>query len=334
MVDLSTKYLGLELSNPLVVSAGPLTKNTDTAIRLEDEGAAALVMYSLFEEQIEHDVRALDHFTTQGTESYAEATDYIPRPPAFERASDRYIEQVGEIVDRVDIPVIGSLNGVSPGGWTSFAKAIEAVGAAALELNLYMLPTDPELSSAVIEERYLSVLREVADVVSIPIAVKLHPFFSNLANMVKQFHEAGAAGIVLFNRFYQPDIDLERLEVEPLVTLSSSDDLLLPLRWIAMLHGRVNVSIAATSGIHDAQDAIKALMAGADVAMMMTALLMHGTSHMSRVLKGVEQWLDEHEYESVDQLKGSMSHASVADPGQFERVHYVELLERFGVAPN
>ena len=329
MVDLSTRYLDLDLANPLVVSAGPVSKNLDEARRVEDAGASAMVMYSLFEEQIRHEEQVLDACMTQGTESFPEAVDYIPRPDFFVRATDQYIEQLRKTKEALGIPVIASLNGATSGGWTSSAKVMQDAGADALELNLYALPTDPSLDAATIEAGYLSILAMVKDVVTIPVAVKIHPFFSNIAFMARSFVECGAAGLVLFNRFYQPDIDLERLEVEPRVTLSDSGDMLLPLRWIAMLRGRVHANLAITGGVHTGRDALKGLMAGADVTMMMTALLLHGPQHITRTLEEIRAWMVENEYESVSQLKGSMSHAAVADPGRFERVHYMKLLDGF-----
>jgi dihydroorotate dehydrogenase (fumarate) len=297
--------------------------------RLEDAGAAAIVMYSLFEEQISHEAAELAHYLSHGTESYAEAVSYFPDPGDFKTGPDEYLEQVRKAVRSLDIPVIGSLNGVSTGGWIDYAKKIEEAGADALELNVYYIPTEAKMSAAEVEEMYIKVLKAVKASIHIPVAIKLSPFFSSMANMAARLDAAGADGLVLFNRFYQPDIDLEKLEVSPSVILSTPQAMRLPLRWVAILYGKVKASLGATSGIHSAEDVLKILMAGADVAMMCSALLKHGPEHVGTVLKDLQQWMHDHEYTSVAQMKGSMSHKSVAEPAAFERANYMKVLQSY-----
>lgn len=328
-MDLSTHYLGLKLKNPLVPSASPLSHSVDSMKRLEEAGAAAIVMYSLFEEQIAHEAAELNHYLSYGTESFAEALTYFPESQEYNIGPEEYVELVRKAKESLSIPVIGSLNGISSGGWISYAKKIEEAGADALELNVYYIPTDPKLTSQDVEDRYLEVLYAVKRTVKIPVAMKLSPFFSSLANMAHRLDTAGVDGLVLFNRFYQPDIDLETLEVRPNVILSSPQSLRLPLRWIAILHGRIKASLAATSGIHNVQDVIKMLMAGADVTMMCSALLKNGPQHLGHVLADLNQWMLEHEYVSVSQMKGSMSQKSVADPAAFERANYMKALNTY-----
>jgi dihydroorotate dehydrogenase (fumarate) len=328
-MDLSTTYLGLKLKNPLVPSASPLSRNLDSMKRLEDAGASAIVMYSLFEEQIAHEAAELNHYLAYGTESFAEALTYFPESREYNLGPDEYVELLGRAKKALGIPVIGSLNGISTGGWITIAKKIEQAGADALELNVYYIPTDPKLTGQDVEDRYLEVLHAVRRTVTIPVAVKLSPFFSSFSNIARRLELAGANGLVLFNRFYQPDIDLDALEVKPDVVLSTSESLRLPLRWIAILSGRVKVSLAATSGIHSAVDVIKVLMAGADVTMLCSALLQHGPGHLGTVLKDLQQWMLEHEYLSVGQMKGSMSQRSIADPAAFERANYMRALNSY-----
>jgi dihydroorotate dehydrogenase (fumarate) len=328
-MDLTTRYLGLSLKNPIVPSASPLSHSLDTMKRLEDAGAAAIVMYSLFEEQISHEAAELAHYLSHGTESYAEAVSYFPDPGEFKTGPDEYLEQVRKAVRSLDIPVIGSLNGVSTGGWIDYAKKIEEAGADALELNVYYIPTEAKMSAAEVEEMYIKVLKAVKASIHIPVAIKLSPFFSSMANMAARLDAAGADGLVLFNRFYQPDIDLEKLDVSPSVILSTPQAMRLPLRWVAILYGKVKASLGATSGIHSAEDVLKILMAGADVAMMCSALLKHGPEHVGTVLKDLQQWMHDHEYTSVAQMKGSMSHKSVAEPAAFERANYMKVLQSY-----
>ena len=328
-MDLSTSYLGLKLKNPLVPSASPLSRTIDGVKRMEDAGAAAIVMYSLFEEQIHHEAAELDHYLSYGTQSFAEALSYFPEHGEYNLGPDEYIEHIRKAKDAVDIPIIGSLNGISTGGWIQYAKKIQDAGADALELNVYYIPTDPKLSGAAVEQRYLDVLKAVKSTVTIPVAMKLSPFFSSMAHMAAQLDAAGADGLVMFNRFYQPDLDIEQLEVVPNVTLSTSQAIRLPLRWVAVLYGRVKASLAATSGVHSAQDVVKLLMAGADVTQLCSSLLLHGPGRIAEILQELDRWLLEHEYTSVKQMRGSMSQKSVADPSAFERANYMKALNRF-----
>lgn len=328
-MDLTTTYLGRKLKNPLVASASPLSRSLDNIRRLEDAGAAAVVLFSLFEEEILHETRELDHYLTYGAESYAEASSYFPEPQEFYLGPEAYLEHIRQAKAAVEIPIIGSLNGVSPGGWINYARKIEAAGADALELNLYYIPTDPALSSDDIERMYLNTLKAVKASVNIPVALKLSPFFSAMANMAKQFDAAGANALVLFNRFYQPDIDLENLEVVPNVILSTPQAMRLPLRWIAILYGKIKADLAATSGIYTAPDVLKMLMAGANVTMMTSALLRHGVRHISKVIEEMIVWMEAHEYESVKMMQGSMSQKAVAEPAAFERANYIKALHSF-----
>lgn len=328
-MDLTTRYLGLKLKNPIVASAGPLSHTLESMKRLEDSGAAAVVMYSLFEEQIAHDSAELSHYLSYGTESFAESLTYFPAAEEYNLGPEEYVELVRRAKASLSIPVIGSLNGITPGGWTEYARKIQQAGADAIELNVYYISTDPEIPAAEVEDRYAEVLHAVKRAVTIPVAMKLSPFFSSLGHMARRLDHAGVDGLVLFNRFYQPDIDLENLEVQPNVILSTPQALRLPLRWIAILYGRIGASLAATSGIHTAEDVIKMLMAGADVTMMCSALLKYGPEHIGKTLVRVEEWMLEHEYLSVSQLKGSMSQKSVPDPAAFERANYMKALQRY-----
>ena len=329
MPDLTTTYLGLKLSNPLVPSASPLSKNVDTLKQMEDAGAAAIVMYSLFEEQINQESHELDRFLAHGAESFAEALSYLPEPQDFYLTPDKYLDHIRRAKAAVKIPIIGSLNGVSKGGWVKFAKRIEEAGADALELNIYYLPTDPYLPSHEIELAYYDLVKEVKHTVTIPVAVKLSPYFTNIIHVARRIDEAGANALVLFNRFYQPDIDLETLEVVPRATLSTAQSpnaLRLPLTWIGILYGRINADMALTSGVHTAEDALKGLMVGANVVMMASELLMHGVGRIAEIKADMERWMIEHEYNSVLQLRGSMSQKSVASPAAFERAHYMRAI--------
>lgn len=329
MPDLTTTYLGLQLRNPLVASASPLSKKVDTVRHLEDAGAAAVVMYSLFEEQITHESQELDHYLERGTHSYAESLSYFPDLGSYNLGSEPYLEHLHRVKRAVDIPVIGSLNGISSGGWVQYAQRIEQAGADALELNIYYLPTDPNLSGGELEEEYVKLVRDVRATVKIPIALKLSPFFTSLPHIARRFVEAGANGLVLFNRFYQPDFDLEELEVIPNLELSTSHELRLPLRWIALLYGRIETDFALTSGVHTAQDVLKAVMAGASVAMTTSALLEYGIGRLTHILTDLQAWMEEHEYESVTSMKGSMSQRAVAEPAAFERANYMKVLNAF-----
>ncbi len=326
-MDLSTNYLGMKLRSPLVPSAAqPLTESVDHIKRMEDAGAAAVIMHSLFEEQLALERRELFQSMTQGTESFAEALSYFPEPSAFHVGPELYLKNIAQAKSAVKIPIIASLNGSTPGGWVTYAKEIEQAGANALELNIYWIPTDPSLSSVRIEDTYIDILRSVKAQVSIPVSVKLSPFFTNFANMARRLESVGADGLTLFNRFYQPDIDLEMLEVTPNILLSTPMAMRVPLRWIAILRDQVGLSLAATSGIHRATDAIKMLMAGADVTMLCSAILRHGAKHIGVVEKEMVTWLEEHEYESVEQLQGSMSQKNCPDPAAFERAQYMRAI--------
>ena len=328
-MDLTTKYMGMKLKNPLVPSASPLSDNIANIRAMEDAGASAVVLYSLFEEQVTHEIHELDHYFSYGIESFAEALNYFPEPEVYHRGPHEYLEHIGRAKEAVDIPIIGSLNGVSTGGWIDYAMGMQEAGADALELNVYYIPTDPELQSSAVEQRYLDILTEVKSNISIPVALKLSPFFSSLANMATRLDEAGADALVLFNRFYQPDINLETLEVTPNVILSTPQAMRLPLRWVAILHGRINADIGATSGIHTVEDVLKMLMAGANVTMLCSALLKHGIGHLWQVLEGVQVWMEENEYESIQQMQGSMSQKACADPAAFERANYMKALNMY-----
>ena len=329
MPDLTTTYLGLQLKNPLVASASPLSKKMDTVRRIEDAGAAALVMYSLFEEQITHESHELDHYLERGTHSFAESLSYFPDLNYLNLGPEPYLEHLNKIKHAVNIPVIGSLNGISSGGWVEYAHRIEQAGADALELNIYYLPTDPDLTGAELEDDYVQLVRDVRAKVKLPIAVKLSPYFTALPNVAKQIVGAGANALVLFNRFYQPDFDLEELEVVPNLVLSTSNELRLPLRWIAILYRRIEADFALTSGVHTAQDVLKAMMAGANVAMMTSTLLENGVGRIMHILTDLQEWMEEHEYESIEQMRGSMSQRAVAEPAAFERANYIKALSTF-----
>ncbi len=327
MIDLSTKYLGLQLRTPLVASASPLSHEIDGICRLEDAGASAVVLYSLFEEQLRLEALELNDRLTLGTESFAEAVSFFPQPSEFHMGPESYLNHIQRAKKAVSIPIIASLNGATVGGWTEYAREIEQAGADAVECNIYFLATDPDVSAGEIEQRYIDILTAVKSAVTIPVAVKISPFFSNTANMAKRFDETGANGLVLFNRFYQPDINLDDLEIEPNVLLSTPQDLRLPLTWIGILYGRVRASLAATSGVHGSQDVIKLLMVGADVTMLCSSLLKNGIGHLRHIEKGLLDWMEEHEYESVQQMKGSMSQLRCPDPSAFERAQYMRAVK-------
>jgi dihydroorotate dehydrogenase (fumarate) len=327
MIDLSTTYLGLQLRTPLVASASPLSQEIGGICRLEDAGASAVVLYSLFEEQLRQESFELEHHLTQGTDSFAEAASFFPQPDEFRLGPEGYLDHIRRAKKVVKIPIIASLNGTTAGGWTRYAKLIEEAGADALECNIYSIPTDPDLASIAVEQQYLDILKAVKSAVTIPVAVKVSPFFSNMANMAKRFDEAGADGLVLFNRFYQPDINLDELEIQPNVLLSTPQALRLPLTWIGILYGRIRASLAATSGVHGPEDVIKLLMVGADVTMLCSTLLRNGISHLRHIEEGLLQWMEKHEYESVQQMKGSMSQIYCPNPAAFERAQYMKAVK-------
>ncbi|MBZ0285511.1 MAG: dihydroorotate dehydrogenase-like protein [Anaerolineae bacterium] len=331
-MDLTTTYMGYKLRSPLVASASPLSQNIDGIKRLEAAGAGAVVMFSLFEEQLRLEELSLHHHLTYGTESYAEALSYFPEPQEYKATSVSYLELIRKAKQAVGIPIIASLNGTTPGNWVKFARQIEEAGADGLELNLYTIPTDPNILGTEIEQRDVDVVNAVRSSISIPVAVKLSPFFSNIANMAKRFDESGASALVLFNRFYQPDIDLETLEVRPNLLLSTPQAQRLPMRWIAILYGRVRADFAATGGIHTGLDAAKMLLAGATVTMMASALLKNGSSYLQTVENELRDWMAQHEYESVAQMRGALSQQHAEDPSAYERAQYMKALTYYKAA--
>jgi dihydroorotate dehydrogenase (fumarate) len=326
MVDLTTTYMGMTLKSPIVPSASPLSKTVSGIRQMEDAGAAAITLYSLFEEQIQIEALAQHHFIEQGAESYAEAISYFPRAADYNRGPEDYLDLVTQAKHAVDVPVIASLNGVTTGGWIEYARKIEQAGADALECNVYLLPTWPNVTGAEVEQTYLDILAEVKANVSIPVAMKLSPFFSAIPNMAHKLNEAGADALVLFNRFYQPDFDLEELTVVPNLVLSRSSEMRLPLRWIAILYGNVDCSLALTTGVHTPEDALKAIMAGADIVNVASLLLHGGIDQITALTEGINRWMEEHEYESVVQMKGSLSQKKSAEPAAFERANYMKVL--------
>lgn len=328
-MDITTTYLGLKLKSPIVPSAGPLSQDISDIREMEDAGAGAVVLYSMFEEQIEHEALELDWHTSVHAESYAEATSYFPEPFEYKLGPEEYLNHIRKAKEAVSIPIIASLNGKSLGGWTDYSKKMEQAGADAIELNIYLLPTDVNKSAAEIEKVYIDIVKSVKSVVKIPVAVKMHPFFSSTANMADQLNKAGADGLVLFNRFYQPDIDLEKLDVVPNVILSTPMAMRLPLRWIAILYGKVKADLAATSGIYTEEDVLKMIMAGANVTMMLSSLLKFGVGHIADVTTRMKAWMEEHEYESIEQMRGSMSYMNVPDPAKFERANYMKVLHSY-----
>ena len=327
MIDLTTTYLGLKLPSPLVVSASPLSRDIDGICRLEDAGAAAVVLYSLFEEQLRQEEIDLQYHLSVGTESFAESLTYFPQASEFHTGPEGYLNHIRKAKASVGMPIIASLNGSTLGGWTKFAGEIERAGADAIECNIYHIPADPKLTAEDVEKTYLDIVRAVKSTVTIPVSVKLSPFFSNFTNMAHRLDDAGADGLVLFNRFYQPDIDLEELEIRPNVLLSTPQSLRLPLPWIGILHGRIRASLAATGGAHSAEDVVKLLMVGANVTMMCSSLMRHGVNHLSHVDRELRDWMEEHEYESVAQMQGSMSQLRCPDPGAFERAQYMRAVK-------
>lgn len=328
-MNLTTNYMGLKLKNPLVPSASPLTWSIDNVKALEDAGAAAIICHSLFEEQITHESGELDHYLSHGTESYAEAISYFPEAKEFRLGPVEYLDLIADIKKAVDIPVIGSLNGVSSGGWVKYAKNIQEAGADALELNIYYIPTDINMSSEKVENMYIETVKAVKANVTIPVAVKLSPFFTSMANFAKKLDDVGVDALVMFNRFYQPDFNLEKLEVVPNLMLSTNWEMRLPLRWIAILYGQIKASMALTSGVHSSEDIIKVMMAGGDVAMTCSEILMNGIKRVKELLDGVKNWMEANEYESIDMMKGSMSQKSVAEPAAFERANYMKTLHSY-----
>jgi dihydroorotate dehydrogenase (fumarate) len=328
-MNLNTTYLGIPLKNPIVPSASPLSENVDNIRRMADAGASAITMFSIFEEQLRIEAAAMDHYTTAGDNIYAESTSFFPKIDDYQIAPTRYLDIIHRASQSVDIPIIGSLNGMSSEGWIDYASQIEQAGAKAIELNIFMLPTDPKVSGVEVEDSYIDIVKAVKEIVTIPVAVKMNPFFSSIANMAKRFEEAGADGLVMFNRFIQPDFDLDELEVVPNLTLSGPGEIRLPLRWIAILYGKLGISLAASRGVHSSDEVVKYILAGADVVCTTSALLKRGIPFIGTLLNDLTRWMDEHEYESVEQLKGAMSQQSVADPAAFERANYIKTIEHF-----
>jgi dihydroorotate dehydrogenase (fumarate) len=334
MMDLSTTYMGLKLAHPIVPSAGPLSNSLDRIKRLEDAGAPAVVMYSLFEEQIEEESHILDHYLNYGADAFAEALTYFPDMSRYNVGPEEYLNLIRRAKGAVRMPIIGSLNGMSPGGWTTYARQIEQAGADALELNVYYIATDLHVTSAQVEQIYIDALKEVKSSVRIPVAMKLSPFFSATADMVRRLSESGANALVLFNRFYQPDFDLDNLEVVPHLVLSTSDELRLPLRWVAILYGRIKCNLAISTGVHTHFDALKGIMAGAHVTFAASELLHNGAGRIGEIVQGMRDWMEENEYISVAQMRGSMSQQSVANPAAFERANYMKVLQSWRPEPS
>lgn len=328
-MDMTTEYLGLTLKNPIVPSSSPLSRSVNDIRRLEDAGASAVVMYSLFEEQITTESFYLDYYLSHGTDSYAESLNYFPEMQSYNVGPDEYLELIRSATDSVDIPIIGSLNGTSTGGWIDYARRIQDAGASALELNIYYIPTSTYLMGAEVEYIYTDILHDVKGAIEIPVAMKLSPYFSSTANMAQRLADGGVDGLVLFNRFYQPDFDIENLEVVSRLVLSNSNELRLPLCWVGLLYGRVNVDFAITSGVHTYQDALKGLMAGAKVTMMASELLQNGINRIGEVLEEMKRWMQEHEYSSVKQMIGSMSQQHVIETAAFERANYMKMLASY-----
>lgn len=328
-MDLTTNYLGLHLRNPLVAGASPLSRQVDAVRALADAGVAAVVIYSLFQEQIEHELNRHDHFMDYGADSFAESLNYLPKLDYFPRGPHEYVEHVARVKKAVDIPVFASLNGSTRSGWIEYAHMLQEAGADGIELNLYHLETDPNVTAADVEQRYLDVVSELKERVNIPFALKLGPFFSSLAHFARQLDERGVDGLVLFNRFYQPDVDLETLDVVPDLVLSAPHEVRLPLRWIAILDPLVEASLAATTGVYTAADVLKLIMAGADVTMLCATLLRNGTSMVTRLLDQITQWMHDHEYVSIHQMHGCMNHRTCPDPAAFERANYMKALHSY-----
>jgi dihydroorotate dehydrogenase (fumarate) len=330
-MDFSTTYMGLKLKHPLIASASPLSETLEGIKLLEDSGAAAIVMFSLFEEQIRRENEAFDLYLQSGTESFAESLNYFPNIDTAPKGPEHYLNLLRKAVEATDIPIIGSLNGITNAGWIDFAKQIQEAGASALELNVYYIPTDIDLLTSDVEQRYFDILKAVKQAVTIPVAIKLSPFFSATGNMAKRLDAAGADALVLFNRFYQPDIDLNLLKIDPHAELSTPAEIRLPLLWIAVLYGRIKASLAASRGVHSANEVVKYLLAGADVVMVASVLMKHGPQHLQVLIKETEQWLSSRGYASLSEARGVMSWQNVKDPSEFERINYLKVLESFEV---
>lgn len=328
-MDLSTTYLGLELKNPLVAGASPLSRSVDSCRELEDAGASAIVMYSLFQEQIENDSVLHDHTMEYGTDSFAEALSYMPHHVGFQRGPEEYIKHVADVKQAVGIPIIGSLNGTSAGGWVEHACKLEDAGADAVELNIYFVASDPGMTGQEVEDRHVEILRAVKDSVRIPVAIKLGPYFSALANFAHRLEDSGADGLVLFNRFYQSDIDLEDMEIISDLRFSAPHEMRLPLRWIAILDAHIDMSLAASTGVYTSFDVLKLMMVGADAVMLCATLLRNGTRSIETILEGIREWMEDHEFQSIQQMQGSMNQVTCPNPAAFERGNYLRELNAF-----
>jgi len=328
-MDLSTNYMGMTLKSPLVASASPLSESIDNVKKLEDAGIGAIVLHSLFEEQIRIEQEEYNHFSTEGTDTFAEALSYFPEVEEYKLGPEPYLKHISEAKKAVDVPIIASLNGSTIGGWTTYAKDMEKAGADGIELNIYSIPTNMDITGSEIEKQYIDILKAVKGSVNIPVSLKLSPYFSNLSNMARQFDEAGADALVLFNRFYQPDIDLDEYEVTPNLLLSQSNTMRLPMRWIAILKDNIKADLGATGGIHTGTDVIKMLMVGANVAMLCSSLLKHGINHVRNIENHMKEWMVEKEYNSITELQGSMSQKKIADPGKFERAQYMKAITKY-----
>jgi len=328
-MDLRTTYMGMELKHPIVASASPLAGTVANIKRLEDAGASAVVMFSLFEEQLKHESAALEYLMTAHTESFAESLNYFPEVDDYTVGPDSYLDILRRASEAVDIPIMGSLNGITNAGWIEYAQLMQQAGAKGIELNIYYIPADLTTSGREVEERYIEIVKAVKAAVTVPVAVKLNPFFSAIGSMIRALDDAGADALVLFNRFYQPDFDLDKLEVAPNLNLSSPDEIRLPLLWIAVLYGKLRASLGATRGVHTPTEVVKYLMAGADVVMTTSALLKNGVDYMTTLRDGLQAWMEMHNYSSVAQMKGSMSQHNVADPTAFERANYIKTLESY-----
>lgn len=328
-MDMQTAWMGLKLKNPLVVAACPLSYKLENIRQMEDAGASAVVMYSLFEEQISHEAQELHYYTVQGTDSFAESLSYFPEEDNYNLGPEEYLEHIREAKAATDIPIIASLNGVTRGGWIDYARRMEEAGADAIELNIYLVPTNPDVTGAEIESVYMNILAAVKACVRIPVAMKLSPFFSSIPNMARKLEQMDVDGLTLFNRFYQPELNLETLEIEPMIRLSSPGSMTLSLRWIAILYDRVGVSLCANQGIHSGEDVVKSIMAGADCVQICAVLLKNGIDAMKGILTSMDAWAEEKEYESIEQIKGSMSQKSVAEPTKFERANYMKALSSY-----
>jgi dihydroorotate dehydrogenase (fumarate) len=330
-IDLSTTYLGLKLKNPLVASSSPMCREVGNIRRLEDAGASAIVLHSLFEEQIDQESDELDRFMTEGADVSAESTSKFPDLLYKVMGPDAYLKHIAKCKQAVQIPIIASLNGTTAGGWVGYAKEMQQAGADALELNIYHIPVDPNVTGEQVEQKYIDLIQAVKKEVTIPVSVKLGPYFSSMANMAKRLDAAGADGLVLFNRFYQPDYDLEALEVVPNLILSNSHELLLRLHWIAVIYGSIKADLALTGGVHSATDVVKSMMAGAKIAMMTSALLKRGITFLDTISTELLVWMGEHEYDSIKQMQGSMSRNAVPQPGAFERANYMKVLSSYAM---